>query len=285
MESTRTERRARRFGLACMAVTFLAAVVLAATGAGDAHAAGRPIRFMATFSAVKTIRWGEPRWSARADCWHRWWTEADGTQSEVYRSTKPVKALLLGNARSSGYIKWRTWDEHGDSATREMPGMGKLQRSASRTSDWEAGTCGVRGPIIDDEGHERPTPLPPPPDDCGSRQPAVYAVLGLDSRGAALSVRAAGVEQMALMSWRSCELQRPEEMQDAAWGDDVVTPIPWRRLLDPTVGVVELSGKKSYVGQRPAGGPDAWVISGGNVSWTVTLRRDTVQVIKGRKRR
>ncbi len=230
---------------------------------------------------MKTIRWGEPRWSARADCWHRWWTAADGTQTEVYRSTKPVKALLLGTARSSAYFKWRTWDEHGESATREMPGMGRMQRSASRETNWDAGTCGVRGPIIDDEGHERTTPLPPPPDDCGSKQPAVYAVLDLDARGADLSVRAAGLDQVPLMSWRRCELHHAAEMQDSAWGDDVIAPIPWRQLLDPTLGTVTLSGRKSYVGQIPAGGPDAWVFTDGNVRWTVTLRRDTVQVIRG----
>ncbi len=286
MESTRTERRACRFGLGCMLAAFLAAVVLAATGAGDAHA--KSVRFWATFKADKTIRWAEPKWYGHTDCYHRWWSSAQGRQTETYRSTMPIRVLIYtgGLTSQSTFIKWRTWSEYGESATRHMPGEGVISRSASRATDWEAGTCGVRGVIIDDEGRERTTPVPPEPQDCKTTRPAVDANMYLGSKTAELSIGSAGADQDDLMgSYRACEIATPYEMDEYRWGSEVSSVVPRAALFNSDLPQVVFSGRHDYHQKWFVGGMHGLVFATGSVRWTVTFRRATIPVITGRKRR
>ncbi len=266
----------------------LAVALVTAASAATAQAGYKTQRFWATFRAEKTIRWVEPRWYGHTDCYHRWWTDASGKQTEVYRSTKPVKVLLYtgGLQSQSVFVKWRTWDPYDEGSTREMPGMGRIERSASRTGDWEAGTCGVRGVIIDDEGRERTTPVPAPPQDCGVRQPAVYGDLSLGTRTADLSIGSAGSDQDALMGvYRACELARPYEMQDLRWGSEVSAKLPRAALFNRDLPSVTLRGSQEAHQKFFVGAMHGLVLTTGTVRWTVTLRRAAIPVIKGRKRR
>jgi hypothetical protein len=279
---------ARRFALACLLVTLLAAVAQAAAGAGEARAFDPGQRFWATFRAEKTIKWAEPRWTGRVDCYHSWWTDAVGSQTETYRSTKPVKVLVYrsGLKGQSTFLKWRTWDPYDEGSSRSMPGMGKIERKADRVTDWTAGICGVRGVIIDDEGRERTTPVPPPPGDCGTQTPAVYGSLSFDTRRSALSIYSAGDDQDKLMGvYRACELQKPYVMQELRWSSDPAAKLPRAALLDPSVPVVRFVASRQYSQQWFTGGMRGIVLASGSVRWTVTFRRAAVPVVKGRRRR
>ena len=267
-------------------ILLAAVVALATVGAGSAQA--KSVRFWATFRAEKTIRWAEPKWYGHTDCYHRWWTRAGGTQTETYRSTMPVRVLLYtsGLDSSSTYLKWRTWDQYDEGSTRPMPGMGKIDRSASRTTDWEAGTCGVRGVIIDDEGNERTTPVPPRPGDCGVRQPAVYANVSFDKRGAELSVSSAGRDQDPLMgSYRECELQKPIDLQELRWDSRAFARFSRTALFNPDLPAVTLRGSQAAHQQWFVGNMAGLIFASGSVTWSVTLRRAKIPVITGRKRR
>lgn len=273
----RSELLARRFGIACMLVAFAAAVVLAATGAGEAQAAKyQSQRFWATFRAEKTISWSEPRWTGHVDCYHSWWTSAQGRQTETYRSTKPIKVIVYtaGLDSQSTFFKWRTWDEFDEGSTRAMPAMGRIDRTASRAEDWEAGTCGVRGVIVDDEGRERTTPVPPPAQDCGVRQPAVYGSFSPSGRTTTLSVYSAGDDQDDLMGiYRSCELAEPYEMDELRWGDEVRAQFPRAALFNPAIPRVTFRANERYHQQYFVGGARGSVFTSGGVKWSVTLRR------------
>lgn len=286
MERTPDERRARRFGIGCMLAAFLAAVALAVTGAGDAQA--KSYRFWATFRAEKTIRWAEPKWYGHTDCYHRWWTDAAGSQTEVYRSTKPVKMLIYtgGLNSQSTFVKWRTWDEYDEGASRQMPGIGKIDRSASRTTDWEAGTCGVRGVIIDDEGRETTTMPPPKPQDCGARTPAVYGSTYFGTRTVELSIGSAGRDQDDQMGqYRNCELAKPYDMDDLRWGSEVSARLPRAALFNPSVPSVTLRATATYHQKYFVGNVHGLVFTNGEVRWTVTLRRAAIPLLQGRRRR
>jgi len=277
---------ARRFGVACMLLSLAAALLLAATGAGEAQAKGDSHRFWATFRAEKTISWTEPRRTGHVDCYHRWWTSAEGRQVETYASTKPIKALVTraGLNGQSIFVKWRTWDVYDEGSSFPMPGMGSIDRTASRAEDWEAGTCGVRGVIIDDEGRERDTPVPPKPTDCKAKRPAVYASFSPNGRETTLSVYAADDDQAKLMGrYRDCELQHPYEMDEIGWGSEVRATFPRKALFDPSAPVVRIRANKQYHQLFLVG--TGHVITDGGVKWTVTLRRAGTEVIKGRRRR
>jgi len=288
MEPTPHERFARRFGIGCMVAALLAAMLLAVTGAGDAHAA-KPQRFWATFRVTKSVGWVEPKWYGHTDCYHRWWTEGRGRQTEVYRSTKPVKALIYtsGLGATSTFIKWRTWDEYDEGSTRQMPGTGRIDRSASRTTDWEAGTCGVRDAIIDDEGRKTYTMPPPKPQDCGARAPAVYGSLYLGSRGAELTISSAGEDQDPLMGiYRTCEFHTPHKLQELRWSStDVVARIPRKALFDPETPSVTLSATQEASDKDWVGNFRGLLLTSGTVRWSVTLRRAEIPVIRGGKGR
>lgn len=268
------ETFARRFGVACMLAAFLAAVVLAATGVGEAHGA-QQARFWATFRAEKTIGWSEPRWTTREDCWHSWWTQGSGRQTERYESTMPVKLLAYtaGMNNSSVFFKWRTWDEFAESSDREMPAVGTITRQATRSEDWVAGTCGVRGVIIDDEGNERTTPVPRPPDDCGTRKPGVDGWIGTGSKYMWLDTGASFASQEAQMGFRACELNMPYEMDERGWSVDIRGRYSRAELFNPGVPVVKVSAGERYSQKQLIGGARAILFTSGSVSWTVTLRR------------
>lgn len=279
---------ARRFGVACLLATLAAALLLAATGAGEARAKADSQRFWATFRAEKTIGWVEPRRTGLVDCYHSWWTSAEGRQVERYASTKPIKALVTraGLGGGSIFLKWRTWDLYDQGSPRPMPGMGAIDRSASRAEDWEAGTCGVRGVIVDDEGRERETPVPPKPGDCGVKRPAVEGSLFPDGKRVTFSVYATDRRQAALMGgYRSCELRHPYDMDEITWGTEVSAPFPRKALFDPSVPVVQIKASRQYHQKLLVGGGSGLVIANGDVRWTVTLRRAGVRVVKGRGRR
>lgn len=279
---------ARRFALACLLVTLLAAVAQAAAGAGEARAYDPGQRFWATFRAQTTRDWVEPRWSGHEDCWHRWWTDARGKQTESYQSTKRIRVLVYrgGSKGQSTWLKWRTWDPMDGGESRSMPGMGKITRSADRVTDWTAGICGVRGPIIDDEGRERTTPIPEPPGDCGTQTPAVYGSLSFYDRKATLSVYSAGDDQDKLMGvYRDCELAKPYAMPELRWDDTVAAKLPRAALFDPAVPEVKVSARKEYHQQWFVGNMHGLVFATASVRWTVTLRRAAAPVVKGRRRR
>lgn len=281
---------ARRVGVAWMLLSLAAAIALAATGAGtgEAQAKGDSQRFWATFRAEKTISWTEPRRTGQVDCYHRWWTSAEGRQVERYASTVPVKALVTraGLDRGSIFVKWRTWNVYDAGSSFPMPGMGSIDRTASRAEDWEAGTCGVRGVIIDDEGRERDTPVPPKPTDCKLKRPAVDASFWPDGKQVTFTVRPSDDDQAELMGrYRNCELQHPYEMDEITWGSEVSAVLPRKALFDPTVPVVQIRGNRQYHQTFLVGGARGLVFTSGGVKWTVTLRRAGVQVIKGRRRR
>lgn len=267
-------------------LTLLAAALLLTT-LGAATAQAKSVRFWATFRADKTIRWAEPKWYGHTDCYHRWWTSGSGRQTETYRSTKPIRVLIYtgGLTSQSTFIKWRTWDEFDEGATRHMPGMGKIDRSATRATDWEAGTCGVRGVIIDDEGRERTTPVPPEPQDCRASTPAVDANMYL-GKTAELTIGSAGSDQDALMgSYRACEIAVPHEMDEFRWGSEVSARVPRAALFNRDLPAVVFSGRKDYHQKWFVGGMRGLVFATGSVRWTVTFRRGEIPVITGRKRR
>jgi hypothetical protein len=164
--------------------------------------------------------------------------------------------------------------------------MGSIDRTASRTEDWVAGTCGVRGKIIDDEGRERDTPVPPKPTDCKVMRPAVDASFSPYGREVTFSVLPSDDDQDKLMGrYRNCELQRPYEMDDITWGSEVRAVLPRAALFDPSVPVVQIRANRQYHQHFFVGGARGNVFTSGGVKWTVTLRRAGVQVIKGRRRR
>jgi hypothetical protein len=263
---------ARRFGVACMLAAFLAAIVLAATGAGEARGAYQSEPFWATFSATKTVSWSEPKWTTRQDCWHSWWTQASGRQKESYRSTMPVKVLAYSN---NGYtfFKWRTWDPYAESAQRRMPADLTLTRSATRATDWDAGTCGVRGIIIDDEGNERSTPVPPPAQDCGTRKAGVDGWLGVKSVWLELFVESSVPSQDRVQRYDDCELHVPEKMTELNWSGEVLARWSPNQFYRSKRGTLTYTARESYRDWIPLGGGAGRLNRSGTVTWTVTLRR------------
>jgi hypothetical protein len=268
----RSETFARRFGIACMLVAFAAAVALAATGAEDARAA-RP-KYARFFRAQKTISWSEPRWTTNVDCWHSWWTQASGRHTERYESTMPVRVLAYDNGSGYTFFQWRSWDPYDPGTNKKaMPGMGLLERRASRSTDWEAGHCGVRGVIIDDEGRERTTPVPPKPTDCGTRKPAVEGWIGVNGVYMHLDVGPFVDSQEPVMVFRRCELRMPDEMDERGWSQDVVGRYPYKDLWNPKKPVIKVSAREQYRRTIPLVNGRGTATTSGNVSWTVTLRR------------
>jgi hypothetical protein len=231
----------------------------AAALAPAAEARVREARFVAYVSGKQETTWKLPRTNTYLNCQGQRWEEGEGSETVRFRS-KPMRVLVYMNGRYGPFVRYGTWSLNTVPKRTSLEGKGTITRTGRHTGGIEPGWCFSLPTTREDFGA---------PYDCGTQKWEPDVQLRWERDKVTVSAAREFVPIQGT-GFETCPLFRTAEAGLADFVD-VAQRYPRKDVFDPSQGLVEVLGRKTFsgqVGKHPVFGPGSTT-----VTWKLRLRR------------
>lgn len=227
----------------------LAALALSAAAPPAAAEAASSARFVASLEGRQVTSWEQPRYQfGTGDCKGTPYRAARGSETIAFR-TSPARLLAYRpNPRAGVTVKYGTWSRF--AAGRPwLNGTGSVDRAFTESLTYEAGPCGA------------PPPPAPRSDDCGTERWRPVVRLAWTRGRVEVDADGDGIPFL------NCEIQSPPGVEEGDLTDGIGQRYPARDLFDPSQGLVEVLGRRTFTAKIEHGTTTT------TVRWKLRLRR------------